>query len=600
MKFSDFGFKENPFAITPDPRYLYLSRGHEESLAHLIYGTGPNGGFVLLTGEVGTGKTLLLRSLLEQHLENVDIALILNPRLSRREFIATICDELGIDYQGPPYSLKALIDILTRHLLKTHAEGKHTVLVVDEAQNLHPRVLEQVRLLTNLETSRHKLLRIILVGQPELLQMLERKDMRQIDQRITARYHLLPLNVQEAGRYIAHRLAVAGIREDLFTPMALRLVHRLSGGIPRLINAICERALLAIYTTGRQRADVKLAWRAAREVKGKGTDKKRWLWGGVLLIPLLGILGFLYSQTDLELMHNAEKENDSGVEVFPDLAMITQKREQGERATQSEREAQSDSETGQDEDPAALAQKTASDAQAEQAEQTEQTELTLPDPEQTESPEQEFDLEALFGQEQSRMDMYRSLLSQWNEAKHNPLHDSEPPCLQVREFGLRCLISATDWINLLGMNRPVLLQLKQEKQRRLLLLKHVDGDWLLVDNGNQAGVITHAELMRYWTGGFIMLWRPLTEIALIGEGSSGAAVTWLRKRLQAADGIEIPAVKGVDRFDTELEDRLKRFQRQRGLDTDGVAGQQTMIHLNNLTLPGGTPTLISTQDLAGG
>ncbi|MEW8586257.1 MAG: AAA family ATPase, partial [Candidatus Thiodiazotropha sp.] len=127
MKFSDFGFEENPFAITPDPRYLYLSRGHEESLAHLIYGTGPNGGFVLLTGEVGTGKTLLLRSLLAQQLENVEIALILNPRLSRREFIATICDELGIEYQGPPYSLKLLTDILTRRLLKTHAEGKHTV-----------------------------------------------------------------------------------------------------------------------------------------------------------------------------------------------------------------------------------------------------------------------------------------------------------------------------------------------------------------------------------------------------------------------------------------------------------------------------------------
>jgi general secretion pathway protein A len=600
MKFSDFGFKENPFAITPDPRYLYLSRGHEESLAHLIYGTGPNGGFVLLTGEVGTGKTLLLRSLLEQHLENVDIALILNPRLSRREFIATICDELGIEYQGPPYSLKGLIDTLTRHLLKTHAEGKHTVLVVDEAQNLHPRVLEQVRLLTNLETSRYKLLRIILVGQPELLQMLERKDMRQIDQRITARYHLLPLNLQEAGRYIAHRLAVAGIREDLFTPMALRLVHRVSGGIPRLINAICERALLAIYTSGRQRADVRLVWRAAREIKGRRADNKRWLWGSVLLIPLLGVLGFWYSQTELGLLFKSEKETDSGAEVFPDLAMIVEKRQQKEQANQSEREVQperevqSERETGQDEKPATPPQKTEPDQEAKQPTQN------LPEPAKVEPPEQDFKLEAMFVQQQNRMDMYRILLNQWDEAKQNPLQEAEPPCLQVREFGLRCLISATDWINLLGMNRPVLLQLKQEKQRRLLLLKHVDGDWLLVDNGNQAGVISHTELMRYWSGGFIMLWRPLTEVALIGEGSSGSAVTWLRKRLQVVDGIDPPAIRGVDRFDTELGDRLKQFQRQRGLDTDGVAGQQTMIHLNNLKLPAGTPTLTSSQDLAGG
>ncbi|MEG7521487.1 MAG: AAA family ATPase [Chromatiales bacterium] len=268
MQFSDFGFQENPFSITPDPRYLYLSRGHEESLAHLIYGTGPNGGFVQLTGEVGTGKTMLVRSLLEQNLENVDIALIFNPRLSRRAFMAAICDELGIEYVGPPYSLKQLTDNLSHHLLKTHAAGRNTVLVVDEAQNLSPRVLEQVRMLTNLETSQHKLLRIILVGQPELQQLLARKDMRQVAQRITARYHLLPLSRRETVRYIRHRLVVSGNREDLFTSSALRLVYYLSRGVPRIINTLCERTLLAIFATGAKRAGSRLVWRAAREVKG--------------------------------------------------------------------------------------------------------------------------------------------------------------------------------------------------------------------------------------------------------------------------------------------------------------------------------------------
>jgi general secretion pathway protein A len=586
MKFSDFGFEENPFAITPDPRYLYLSRGHEESLAHLIYGTGPNGGFVLLTGEVGTGKTLLLRSLLEQRLEDVDIALILNPRLSRREFIATICDELGIEYQGPPYSLKMLIDTLTLHLLKTHAEGKHTVLVVDEAQNLNPRVLEQVRLLTNLETSRYKLLRIILVGQPELQQMLERKDMRQIDQRITARYHLSPLNVQETGRYIAHRLAVAGIREDLFTPMALRLVHRVSGGIPRIINAICERALLAIYTSGRQRAGLRLAWRAAREVKGRRSSNQRWLWSSTLLVPLLGVVGFFYSQSYLDQTLEPNQQTNRAETAIPELQEVVVEPLKVEVPTQ--REAKTD----QGEFHATSPQGEGADANAITSLQA------SPDPIQDESPGDEFKLEQLFSQPQTPIAMYQMLFGLWEGTKQ--LQETTPPCLQVREVGLRCLISATDITNLLGMNRPLLLQLKQDKQRRLLLLKHVDGDWLLVDNGSQQGVITRSQLKHYWTGGYVMFWRPLTEIALIGKGSTGSAVTWLRKRLQQADGIESPATTGVDRFDADLEDRLKTFQKQRGIAADGVAGQQTMIYLNNVAIPTGTPTLISNQDLAGG
>jgi general secretion pathway protein A len=210
----------------------------------------------------------------------------------------------------------------------------------------------------------------------------------------------------------------------------------------------------------------------------------------------------------------------------------------------------------------------------------------------------DFDLATLFGQPQKRMDAYQALLTLWDGTKE--FRESTPPCLQVRDFALRCLISSSDWASLLGLNRPMLLQLKLEKQRRLLLVKHVDDEWLLVSSGVQEGVITRTELMRYWTGGYIVMWRPMAEVPLIGEGSSGSAVTWLRKRLQQVDGIAPRATSGLDRFDAQLEDRLKAFQQQSGLATDGVAGQQTMIHLNNLAIPSGTPTLISTQDLAGG
>ena len=190
---SYFGLREHPFAITPDPNYLYLSPHHQEALAHLVYGVRENGGFVQLTGEVGTGKTTLIRSLLAQQPEQADIALCLNPKLTALELVTTVCDELGVNYSIAT-SLKPLIDALNRHLLASHGKGRHTVLIIDEAQNLSVEVLEQVRLLTNLETHHHKLLRVILVGQPELKVLLARPELRQLAQRITARYHLPPLN----------------------------------------------------------------------------------------------------------------------------------------------------------------------------------------------------------------------------------------------------------------------------------------------------------------------------------------------------------------------------------------------------------------------
>lgn len=600
MKFSDFGFQENPFSITPDPRYLYLSRGHEESLAHLIYGTGPNGGFVLLTGEVGTGKTLLIRSLLAQQLGEVDIALVLNPRLSRREFIATIIDELGIHYEGHPYSLKEMTDALTRHLLKTHSEGRHTVLVVDEAQNLSPRVLEQVRLLTNLETTRHKLLRIILVGQPELLQMLARKEMRQVDQRITARYHLSPLERAETARYITHRLAVAGIREDLFTPAAMRLIHRLSGGVPRRINTLCERTLLAIFSRGRQRAGVTLVWQAAREVKGKkaAPSLRRWVLPGLLLAGLVGLVGYLQWPDSREGVDAVDAEVADASALMSE-AQTPVSLQTAESVKLSLPEASSVMQAVQEPPPPAPAAAPAAEAAPEPESAPEsdpvaaapvQADASPPEDPIPEAAEHRFDPERLFTESQAMERLYRPLFSLWGESYQpdSPL----TPCMQAPLKGLRCLREQGSWRQIEALDRPLLLRLVREKQSRLLLVKLKQNDLLVVDDGVGEALIELAELEPYWQGEYVLLWRPPQGVALIGEGSAGEAVTWLRRQLQRFDQQPLTPVVGLDRFDPALKRRLQAFQRTRGLLEDGVAGQQTLIYLNNLAPAPGTPRLM--------
>jgi type II secretory pathway predicted ATPase ExeA len=277
MYASFFGLNEKPFSITPDPRYLFLSERHAEALAHLVYGINEAGGFIQLTGEVGTGKTTVVRSLLAQAPKHAEIALILNPRMTPAEFLLAICEELGIAVPAASAnSLKDLVDLLSRHLLRAHADGKRIVLVVDEAQNLAPEVLEQVRLLTNLETETQKLLQIILIGQPELRELLARTELRQLAQRITGRYHLDPLSGDEAAAYVRHRLRVAGSTREIFTNGALREVQRLSGGVPRLINIICDRALLGAFTEDRHVASASVVRRAAGEVLGR-SFQPRWL-----------------------------------------------------------------------------------------------------------------------------------------------------------------------------------------------------------------------------------------------------------------------------------------------------------------------------------
>ncbi len=263
-----FNLEEMPFSIAPDPRYLYMSGQHREALAHLLYGFNSDGGFVLLTGDVGTGKTTICRCLLEQIPEKTAIAFIVNPKLTVEELLAVICDEFGIRYPADNKSIKIFIDNINSYLLEAHAKDHRAVLIIDEAQNLCAEVLEQLRLLTNLETNQVKLLQIILMGQPELRDKLSRPELLQLSQRIIARYHLGALAKKEVSAYVAHRLTVAGVRDPLFSDSAIDKLYKLSGGLPRLINVLCDRALLGVFAHGKKQVTRSIIKKAAAEVFG--------------------------------------------------------------------------------------------------------------------------------------------------------------------------------------------------------------------------------------------------------------------------------------------------------------------------------------------
>ncbi|MDD4929301.1 MAG: AAA family ATPase [Gallionella sp.] len=269
MYLSHFGLNEAPFSIAPDPRYLYMSERHREALAHLLYGVNGGGGFVLLTGEVGAGKTTVCRCLLEQVPASCDVAYIFNPRQTACELLATICGEFGIEYPVGNTSGKVFVDCINAFLLDAHARGRHTVLIIDEAQNLSFDVLEQIRLLTNLETNQRKLLQIILLGQPELAVMLDKPELSQLAQRIIARYHLEPLARHEVAAYVTHRLGVAGTQKSLFPQALMKPLFRMTGGIPRIINVLCDRALLGAYVQGHDRVNRATLMQASREVFNK-------------------------------------------------------------------------------------------------------------------------------------------------------------------------------------------------------------------------------------------------------------------------------------------------------------------------------------------
>lgn len=528
MYTSFFGLNEKPFTITPDPRYLFMSERHGEGLAHLVYGVTESGGFIQLTGEVGTGKTTLVRTLLGQIPAEVDIALILNPQLTAVEFLATICEELGIELPKQQYSAKALVDALNGHLLKAHSLGRRTILLIDEAQNLSDGVLEQLRLLTNLETARQKLLQIILIAQPELREKLAQANLRQLAQRVTGRYHLEPLSSIEASRYIDHRLRVAGALTEIFEPAAKREVYRLSGGVPRIMNVICDRALLGAYSRESRTVNKRLVRKAASEVSGQAVRSRIVKW----LIPVAAVAGL----------------------AFAAAFFWTSAAEAPRPATERTNVDSADRELAVNA-PATLAEK------PDAARDVMRVSELLARDEDTEA--------------------YSTLLSLWG-VDYDPLAGTA--CSQAEAAGLSCYFQRGTWNMLRQLDRPVVLSLTDDDgDRRDMTLVSLDEEYAGLAAGDGTIATVRADdLSGYWFGQFALIWRPISgDERAIAPGTRNPKVRWLRQSLASLDDRYRPAPADADFFDEELKQQLIAFQRMNRLEADGLAGQQTQIIINS-------------------
>jgi general secretion pathway protein A len=543
-----FGLTEPPFSITPDPRYLYMSDRHREGLAHLLYGIGEGGGFVQLTGEVGTGKTTLCRCLLEQLPPEVDVALILNPKLTDVELLATVCDELGITYPAGTTSRKLLVDALYQYLLDAHGRGRRTVLIIDEAQDLAPEVLEQVRLLTNLETSTRKLLQIILIGQPELIRLLEREDLRQLAQRVVARYHLEPFSEEDTRAYIRHRMEIAGQKGKIFNETAMRAAHRASRGIPRLINAICDRALLGAYAQDKRQVDGATLRRAAREVLGRPSKPgpfRVWQWvAGVAAVAVAAGLTIMLTHEQAGSPPTGVAANRPG----PTIAAI------------SSPGVATDSSSARDE---ALAS-TKPDGVVSPRTPT----LAPSIPEILSDPSIQADKKSAF----------RTLYARWGvDAQSIPT----AACERGQTQGLRCLYRTGTWAKLRRIDLPAIIELTSPSwERRYATVVALDDNTVTLDFGGRRFTLPLSAVDKYWDGPFVVLWKgPALSKLSIEPGVRSKDVEWVRQRLSDLDGGPV-AVKNRDVFDDLLRARVISFQRSRSLEPDGIVGEETLAHLS--------------------
>ncbi len=476
-----FGLKEKPFSIAPNSHYFYMSRGHREALAHLLYGIKGEGGFVLLTGEVGTGKTTVCRVLLEIIPEDLEIAFLLNPPLTVEELLATVCDEFGISYSSDTTSIKLFVARIHAYLLDVHARGRRPILIVEEAQNLSTEVLEQIRLLTNLETNEYKLLQIIMIGQPELRDKLGQPELRQLSQRITARYHLGPLSKEEIPEYVNFRLATAGLKHGrpLFPARTMKKLYRLTGGVPRLINTICDRALLGAYVQGKDLVDTKTLTIAAREVFGDENYQRRrlkiyeGLAAAFVLLLCVG-LAATYLQRPEPLTREAAKvvAEEQRVKADPAPAVGAAAEEPIDYASSGTKEA-----------------------------------------------------------------AYQALFRAW-QIEYKP-EKGRTVCEQAREQGLRCLENDKGSITKLReTNKPAVLRFHDEKSGPYYVtLTALQGETATCVIGNETKMFDLNKIVQQWSGDYLLLWRvPSDYKEKLRPGKRGPLVAWLDRELALVQG----------------------------------------------------------------
>ncbi|MBK1643970.1 peptidoglycan-binding protein [Thiocapsa imhoffii] len=640
-----FGLKEPSFSIAPDPHYLFLSEQHKEALAHLLYGVGESGGFVLLTGEVGTGKTTVCRAFLEQLPAGVDVALILNPAVTGNELLLNLCDEFRIPVPEGERSIKSLIDRLNAFLLDAHGRGRRPVLIIDEAQNLRPKVLEQVRLLTNLETTKHKLLQIFLIGQPELRRMLERDALRQINQRITARFHLRPFKLAETRDYIRHRVAVAGVDRPLFTAAAIRLIHQRAGGVPRLVNILCDRALLGACVTRASQVTPAIVKTAAREVQGESIDAPprpaiRPAFGvaaALMLMMVAGWLGYsaLSGHSPRALLDtlpaerwaaaagwlgavtdrgDAEPQTGIAPTGGPEAAEVAQAAPESESAPDGESDVEdlgpADVELASDAGDAASesariaagdrapedtpilevtsALSAANPASAgEQDDETEQERPSSPAPSEMDPAEAAVIIDRAA---RSEAEALPTLLGRWG--LQEVTLPSPDPCAGLPALGLRCERGQGTLGDLRRADRPALLRLANTAEdARFVVLGALDASTATLDWEDQSQRIPLTALEARMSGDYLLVWRPLANgVPLIGPGAAGDMVLRLRELLAQVPGAEI-TVPGSPLYDRGLRLAIEAFQSAHGLAADGIVGPRTMIQLNNVTARSGIPRL---------
>lgn len=583
-----FGLKEAPFSIAPNPHYLYMSKQHHEALAHLVYGVGRDGGFVLLTGEVGTGKTTICRCFLEQLPVDTDVAFILNPKLNAEQLLATICDELSISYFDDDVSIKDLVDNINHYLLKSHAQGRHTVLIIDEAQNLSPEVLEQLRLLTNLETHEKKLLQIVLLGQPELQDMFLRPDLRQLAQRVTARFHLKELRSTEIGPYVRHRLGVAGGRDivNIFPDKTLKKLYSITSGVPRIINLVCDRAMLGAYAQNMRSVDVRTLELAAREILGASYSlalrTPKWfkmpLPSQSALLVVIAIMGVM-------LLWLASGVNVK-VDIAPATATATAQNNDEKPASKVAAASGSGEIAGKIQrhdgttDNAAQSGEVASDDATgdEVAGENKSGEDFIEAPSQPaviQPTLASFLLDETAGNE---LDAYRELMGVWNVAPKATT--PAQMCQQAKRNNLLCMTrsGSLGFIRHLGLPAVVTLYADNGKKAYALLRK-LEGGQATLWIKNQELTIAETEFNQVWRGNFTMAWKvPDGFSSPLQPGSISPLTRWLREGFAVIDK-QAPRQSGSS-YDKQLEERVKAFQREMGEPDDGIVGEATLILLS--------------------